>query len=298
MASQKLIFQGLLVLVSVICIVHSTKTIYDGSNIPKHGKIIEANYTPRGEEYQIGNLTVYETPNGSGKRVLIHIYDILGMSTNIRQVADSIADIHGFRVVIPRIFREEYWNSENFPIADQEEVDAWVEQYASWNGVAKPDVQNIINHFRTTENITEFGIFGMCYGGLISTMAATEINEVKAAGWVHPTYVTTEMANDVKVPMCLLPTLNDPDYIPFYEILKSKFGDAVYHRRFSDMMHAFSGAGGDFSNPLIQQRVEEAVDLGIVLQQNTEQLELHYNVDTFNLNKIVNFIYESMKSTW
>ncbi|ODM86620.1 Carboxymethylenebutenolidase [Orchesella cincta] len=195
---------GLLVLVSVMCIVHSTKINYDGSNIPKHGKIIEANYTPRGEEYQIGNLTIYENPNGSGKRVLIHIYDILGMSTNIRQV-------------------EEYWNSENFPIADQEEVDAWVEQYASWNGVAKPDVQNIINHFRTTENITEFGIFGMCYGGLMSTIAAQEIPEVKAAGWVHPTYITTEMANDVKF-QCVFATSNDPDYIPFYEILKSKFG--------------------------------------------------------------------------
>ncbi|CAL8130963.1 unnamed protein product [Orchesella dallaii] len=269
MGKSNLILQGLLVLVSFICIVHTTKVIYDGSNIPKHHKVIEANYTPRGEEYQIGNLTVYETPNRSAKRVLIHIYDILGMSTNIRQVADSISQIHDFRVVIPRIFREEYWNAENFPIAEQEEVDAWVEEYASWDGVARFDVMTIINHFKTTENITEFGIFGMCYGALISTMAAMEVRDIKAAGFVHPTYVTTEMANGVLAPMYILPTSNDPDYLPFYEILKTKFGDNCGHRRFTDMVHAFSGAGGDFSNPLIQQRVEEVVDiLGLFFNRN------------------------------
>ncbi|ODM89008.1 putative AIM2 family protein C30D10.14 [Orchesella cincta] len=270
MGKESLIFQGLLVLVTFVCITQTTKTVYDSSNFPQHNhKLIESNYTPRGEEYTLGNLTVYETPNRSSKRVLIHIYDIFGMSVNIRQVADSMAALHDFRVVIPRIFREEYWNEGNFPPANHSELDIWVEENASWEKVAKYDVLNIINWFQTRENITEFAIFGMCYGGIISTMAATEIPEIKAAGLVHPTYVTNEHAEGVKAPMYLLPTSTDADFLPFYEVLKTKFGDNCGHRRMTDMVHGFAGAGGDFSDPLTVQRVEEVIDiLGVFFNKN------------------------------
>ncbi|CAL8135645.1 unnamed protein product [Orchesella dallaii] len=270
MATKNILIQGLFVLLFAICITHSAKTIYDSSNFPQHNhKLIESNYTPRGEEYTLGNLTVYETQNRSARRVLIHIYDILGLSTNIRQVADSIAELHDFRVVIPRIFREEYWNESNFPPANLSEVDIWVEENASWDKVAKFDILNIINTFQTRDNISEFAIFGMCYGGFMSTMAATEIPEIKAAGLVHPSYVTDEYADGVKAPMYLLPTSTDADFLPFYEVLKTKFGDNCGHRRITDMVHGFAGAGGDFTDPLTVQRVEEVIDiLGVFFNKN------------------------------
>jgi len=118
MERQNLLLQGLLVLFSIIYITHSARIMYDVSIVPEHclnGKGIEANYTPRGGDYEIGNLTVYESQNRAAKRVLILVYDIFGMSTNIKQVGDSIAELYDFRVVIPDFFRGLYWNLKNFP---------------------------------------------------------------------------------------------------------------------------------------------------------------------------------------
>lgn len=118
MYKRNLIFQGLVVLASVMCIGHSARLMYDVSVVPEHclkGKAIESNYTPRGEEYEIGNLTVYESQNRAAQRVLIAVYDIFGLSTNMKQVVDSIAELHDFRVVLPDFFHGSSWNESNFP---------------------------------------------------------------------------------------------------------------------------------------------------------------------------------------
>ncbi|CAL8122785.1 unnamed protein product [Orchesella dallaii] len=272
MTRENLLFQGLIVLVSIICISHSARIMYDVSIVPEHclhAKAIEANYTPRGGEYEIGNLTVYESQNRAAKRVLILVYDIFGMSTNIKQVGDSIAELYDFRVVIPDFFRGLPWNASNFPPANPLDIQNWLEQNPGWDTVVKYDILTVINAFQTRENITEVGIFGMCWGGKISTLAATEIPEIKAAGLVHPSSVSNSEADGVKAPMYLLPSSGEPDMLPFYEVLQQKFGDNCGHRRFDDMSHGFAGARGNFSNPLNVERVEEVIDiLGVFFNRN------------------------------
>lgn len=57
--------------------------------------------------------------------------------------------------------------------------------------------------------------------------------------------------------------------IPFYEVLQRKFGNNTGHRRFDDMLHGFVGARGNFSDPLIVQRVEEVIDImGVFFNNN------------------------------
>lgn len=121
MGRINLLIQGLIVLVSVIYLCHSAnldRVMYDVSIVPTHclqTKPIVANYTPRGGEYEIGNLTVYESQNRAAKRLLIAVYDIFGMSTNMKQVVDTIAEMYDFRVVMPDFFRGTAWKDEDFP---------------------------------------------------------------------------------------------------------------------------------------------------------------------------------------
>ncbi|CAL8122783.1 unnamed protein product [Orchesella dallaii] len=272
MGRENLLSQGLIVLVSIICITHAARIMYDISVVPEHclkGKAIEANYTPKGGEYEIGNLTVYESQNRAAKRVLIAVYDIFGLSTNMKQVVDSIAELYDFRVVMPDFFRGVYWDENNFPPENPEDLSNWLNTNGSWDNIVKYDIMNVINSFQSRENITEVGIFGMCWGGKVAVLASTEVAEIKVAGLVHPSSVNNSEADGVKVPMYLLPTANEPDMIPFYEVLQQKFGDNCGHRRFDDMFHGFAGARGDFSNPLNVQRVEEVIDiLGIFFNRN------------------------------
>lgn len=52
-------------------------------------------------------------------------------------------------------------------------------------------------------------------------------------------------------------------------MLQQKFGDNCGHRRFDDMSHGFAGARGNFSDPLIQERVDEVIStLGAFFDRN------------------------------
>jgi len=249
---------------AVIALSTSSKLVYDVSKVPENclnARPIESNYTATGSEFMLNNMTVYETANKTQKRVLIAAYDIFGLHNNTKQVIDKLADGFGFKIVIPDFFRGPAWDENDFPPADPQELQDWLQEVGNWNKTVKDDTLAIINHYKTTENITDFGIFGFCWGGKVAVQASTDIPELKAAGLVHPASVLNEEAEGVQVPMYLLPTANEPNMLPFYIVLQRKFGTNCGHRRFDDMFHGFSGARGNFSNPLNRLRVDEVIEI-------------------------------------
>lgn len=42
-------------------------------------------------------------------------------------------------------------------------------------------------------------------------------------------------------------------------MLQSKFGDSCGHQRFDDVPHGFTGSRGNFSDPLVRERVDEVI---------------------------------------
>lgn len=100
-----------------------------------------------------------------------------------------------------------------------EEYAEWSERVANWDTIVQYDIRNIINHYSSEQGISRYGIFGFCWGGKISTMAATHVPEIKAAGLVHPSSVTNDMAQNVQAPMYLFPCLDDPDFVSFSVVL-------------------------------------------------------------------------------
>lgn len=97
-----------------------------------------------------------------------------------------------------------------------EDYAEWQERVANWDTIVQYDVQRIIDYYWTTFGIKEVGIFGFCWGGKISTLAASQMPGIKAAGLVHPSSVTIDMAQDVRAPMYLFPCLDDPDMVSNY----------------------------------------------------------------------------------
>jgi len=221
---------------------------------------------PRGRIINIGNLPVYEAPdNVNSRRMLIGIHDIFGFSNNThtRQVADAMAlQFGGFRVVLPDFFRGEGWD-RNWPVDPNNsppELLQFLERVANWNNNVRPDILSVLNFYRS-QGVQEFGIYGQCWGGRIAVLAAIELfNDFSASAFVHPLYVQNAQAPAVRVPMYIIPSRDEPDFLPFYQVIRANFGDNSGHRRFDNMAHGFTSTIGNFNDPLNRSNVNEVIN--------------------------------------
>lgn len=83
---------------------------------------------------------------------------------------------------------------------------------ANWETI-RYDVRNIMNYYRNRYGITQFGIFGFCFGGYISVMASIELPEIGVSGLVHPSFIDDNMAHYMNSPSYLIPAMDDPDFV-------------------------------------------------------------------------------------
>lgn len=246
--------------------------IYDPNLLP-HGcaenKAVDSDYIPRGRVVNIGDLPVYESPdNVDNRRMLIGVYDIFGFANyNMKQVTDQMGlQAGGFRAILPDFFRGDYWGL-NTPI-NPIELAAWLQRVGDWDTIIKPDLINLVEHYRS-EGVEEFAIFGMCWGGQIGALSAIQLSDYfSASAIVHPSFVTNDQAALVRIPMYLIPSRDEPDMIPFFQVLRINFSDNSGHRRFDDMFHGFAAARGNFSDPLNQMHVNEVIrTLGVFFER-------------------------------
>jgi dienelactone hydrolase len=64
------------------------------------------------------------------------------------------------------------------------------------------------------DGCTTFSIFGLCWGALMAVKAASEEGTpFLSAGGPHPSFVTVEAVKDVKAPLVLLPSKDEPDMV-------------------------------------------------------------------------------------
>jgi len=265
-----------MILVEFLVFVVSLVTLTNGYMEMSHdcltNRAIAADYEPLGETIQIGNITVYQyEPPGieNRNRMLIGVYDIYGfVYPNIKQVVDKMAnESGGFRAILPDFYRNDSWNPDLNLTAEQRQE--WIERVGGWETRVKPDLINLVRHYES-EGVVQFAIFGFCWGGKVATNTSIELSDMfKASAMIHPSGVNNTEAEFVKIPTYLMPTSGEGDMLPFYEVLQTKFGDNCGHRRFQDMSHGFSGARGNFSDPLIQQNVNEVITtLGAFFNRN------------------------------
>ena len=81
----------------------------------------------------------------------------------------------------------------------------------SWDG-AKKAFTNVINYYKAN-GITNFAIYGHCWGGWAGVRAAGQVNDIKAVGVVHAYGVTEEDVQNLAAPGYFLPCSDDPDMV-------------------------------------------------------------------------------------
>jgi len=87
-----------------------------------------------------------------------------------------------------------------------------VRDHGNWGNGIKEDVQKIINYYKS-KGVTSFGIFGFCWGGRVSCSASCELEDIKCSVLLHPSQMVITDAENVKCPMLLLPTKDEPDLV-------------------------------------------------------------------------------------
>lgn len=88
-----------------------------------------------------------------------------------------------------------------------------MDRVGDWDSVVKPDLINVLDHYEK-QGVTEFAIFGFCWGGKVATLASIELSDkFKASGLIHPSSVTNDEAVDVKIPMYLMPSGSEADMV-------------------------------------------------------------------------------------
>jgi len=226
---------------------------------------VSSDYKAEGSDFTLGkDLKIYETKDKAPKTVVICIYDIFGYHPNTKQFADKMSSGGGFRVVMPDFFRGQPFELAGFPPKDTTGLMKWVATKGSWDDVIKKDLLNVVEHYKK-QGATSFGIYGFCWGGKMAMKAVSDMDKlvvVKAAAAVHPWNLETSDAEAVKRPCLLLPSKDEDDLTPMYDILKKKLGDdKTGHRRFDDMFHGFAAARGDWKEELQRKRADEAIQL-------------------------------------
>ncbi|CAM9239910.1 unnamed protein product [Pylaiella littoralis] len=227
------------------------------------GPPVACDYTPKGSIFKIGDVDAYFI--GSGPKAIVVVYDIFGFSTQTKQVCDMLAAA-GFNVAMPDFCKGNEWPVENFPPKDMSELGAWFGTTGKWETSILPTFTAAVAHMKENKGAEVVGVTGFCWGGMIAMKAASMGAEaeggVKAAANVHAAMMTPGLAEDVKVPMLIMPSGEDPDHLPVKAVLdKKSFGDKCQYRRFDDMHHGFCAARGDWSIPEQATRAAEAIDM-------------------------------------
>ncbi|ORX62544.1 hypothetical protein DM01DRAFT_1297210 [Hesseltinella vesiculosa] len=223
-------------------------------------KPVTADYTPVGSFDQIGDMRVYVTGPSNAKHAVIFAYDILGMTPQAQQFADRMASKCGFKVAVPDLLQNHPFDMSL--VGRREELFAWIQRVGSLE-LMKGPLNNTIDWLREGGAV-DTGMVGLCWGAKIAVQfSALETSGfIKAIAQVHPSMVDDKDAEACPVPNLLIPTKDEPDMLPYYEILKSKsFGDQCEHYRFDGKFHGFAGARGDYNDELNRKRATEAIDL-------------------------------------
>jgi len=99
------------------------------------------------------------------------------------------------------------------------ELQDFMNSVGNWEDRVKPDVLAVIEEY-TKRGANQFGLFGWCWGGKITTLAASDPDfkgKLGAAALIHPGLVTNDEAPGVQVPMYLMLSKTEPDMVHYMQ---------------------------------------------------------------------------------
>ncbi|KAI9194192.1 hypothetical protein LWI28_003850 [Acer negundo] len=169
-----------------------------------------------GTVQELGGLKTYVTGPSDSKLAVLLISDIFGYEApKFRKLADKVAAA-GFLAVAPDFFYGDPVDLSN----PQFDRDAWRKVHTTDKGYedAKPVIAAL-----KSKGVSAIGAAGFCWGGRVAVKLAGSV-DIQAAVLLHPSRVTEDDINEVKVPIAILGA--EIDHIAPAEQLKD-FGDKL-----------------------------------------------------------------------
>ncbi|KAB1214269.1 hypothetical protein CJ030_MR5G023182 [Morella rubra] len=170
-----------------------------------------------GTVQELAGLQTYITGPLDSKRAILLISDVFGFEApNLRKLADKVAAA-GYLVVVPDFFFGDPIVKFDDPQFDR---DSWLKAHNMDKGYedAKPVIAAL-----KSKGVSDIGAAGFCWGGKVVVKLASS-TDIQAAVLLHPSRVTDEDIDDVKIPISILGAEIDHGSPP--EILK-KFGEKL-----------------------------------------------------------------------
>ncbi|KAJ2247786.1 hypothetical protein GGI13_004915 [Coemansia sp. RSA 455] len=220
---------------------------------------VVANYTAKGEHGKLGDIDCYFTGKKGSKRGIFVNYDAFRYHPNVFQICDILGSL-GFYVLVPDLFRGKPLTVDD--LGNPKVMEEFMGNCGSWK-VSKAYYIQGIEYLRNS-GATSVGILGFCWGGKVALTGLQELDGLVGGAIVHPAMVTSDDFGKVKTPLMAMP-FNDKDMEMFkrgFAELKTKpFGTQCRLESFVDVIYGFCGPRGDWTDPTIAKRVNDAIQL-------------------------------------
>jgi len=216
-------------------------------------------YTPKGQAVVVAGMDAYEIGNFNASKIIIAVHDAGGLNggTNIKQICDRLSE-YGYRVVMPDFFHGLPWNWTEHDPASIGKYRHGNGREFSWENNTREDLGLVLQEYKR-QGVTEFGIFGMCYGGKQAAKSVdTYSGDIMVAASFHPYAVDITDATRIRRPILLLPGADDPDMEDYCQVINILQGPGTCARNHIDVNHGYAGHM-DWNNATIVSRAEDAV---------------------------------------
>ncbi|XP_059650138.1 endo-1,3;1,4-beta-D-glucanase-like [Cornus florida] len=149
-----------------------------------------------GQVEEIGGLKSYVSGPSDSKLAVVLISDVFGFEApKLRKLADKVAAA-GFYVVVPDFFYGDPYVPENA----EKPISVWLKEHGT--DKAFEDAKPVIEALKS-KGVSSIGAAGFCMGAKVVVELAKHAY-IQAAVMLHPSFVTLDDIQGVKVPISVL----------------------------------------------------------------------------------------------
>lgn len=223
--------------------------------------IISKGYEGKGKYETIGGLKTYVTGPSTASKAIFFIYDIFGYFPQTIQGADILSTSdkdHQYQVFIPDFFEGKPADISWYP-PDNDEKGKALGNFFQTTGAppkAAEKVPTLVKEIQAKyPNIKTWGVVGFCWGGkIVSLTTSTTSTPFTAGAECHPAMVDPSEATNIKIPLAMLASKDEPaeDVKKFEANLKGEKHVEI----FGDQIHGWMAARSDLEDARVKSEYE------------------------------------------
>ncbi|KAL1808411.1 hypothetical protein ACET3Z_025401 [Daucus carota] len=186
---------------------------------------------------ELGGLKCYVVGSPDSKIAVLLISDIFGYEApNLRNLAEKVSAA-GFYVVVPNFMHDDPYVPENA----ERPLGVWLKDHSTEQGFSEA---KLIVEAIKSKGVSKIGAAGFCWGGKV-TVDLAKHPYVQAAAILHPSFVTVDDIQGVKVPLSILGAEHDqmspPELVKQFQVVLDKKPEVdCFVKIFPGVVHGWS----------------------------------------------------------